>query len=165
MIEYKVLRGTWAKERMIVIGLTGGIGSGKSEAARMLQELGADVIDADRIGHEAYLPNTETWVAVVAEFGNEILQPTSEIDRKKLGAKVFSDPPAMARLSAIMHPRMYDMIEERIGRLRDQGMEVAVVEAALLVEGRVDSPDGRGVGDHCAGGGGYSAPSATEQPV
>ena len=119
---------------MIVIGLTGGIGSGKSEVSRMLSELGAEVIDADRIGHEAYLPHTATWEAVVAEFGEEILQPNGEIDRTKLGARVFSAPDARGRLNAIMHPRMYDMIEERIERLREQGTEAVVVEAAVLIE-------------------------------
>ena len=119
---------------MIVIGLTGGIGSGKSEVSRMLERLGAAVIDADQVGHEAYLPHTETWEAVVAQFGEEILQPNGEIDRKKLGAQVFSDPDARDRLNAIMHPRMYRMIEERIERLREQNAEAVVVEAAVLIE-------------------------------
>lgn len=119
---------------MIVIGLTGGIGSGKSEVSRILNELGAEVIDADRVGHEAYRPNTETWQAVVQAFGEEILQSDGEIDRRKLGPIVFSDPDAMARLNGIMHPRMRDMIRERLETLRGQGTEVAVVEAAILIE-------------------------------
>lgn len=119
---------------MIVIGLTGGIGSGKSEVSRILNELGAEVIDADRVGHEAYRPNTETWQAVVQAFGEEILQPDGEIDRRKLGPIVFSDPDAMARLNGIMHPRMRDMIRELLETLRGQGIEVAVVEAAILIE-------------------------------
>jgi dephospho-CoA kinase len=119
---------------MFVIGLTGGIGSGKSVVSRMLEKLGAAVIDADQVGHEAYLPHTETWEAVVAHFGKEILQQNDEIDRKKLGAKVFSDPDARDRLNAIMHPRMYTMIEERIERLREQNAEAVVVEAAVLIE-------------------------------
>ena len=134
MIQWPTLRYTELRRMMIVIGLTGGIGSGKSEVSRMLSELGAEVIDADRIGHEAYLPHTETWEAVVIEFGEEILQPNGEIDRTKLGAQVFSEPEARDRLNAVMHPRMYDMIEERIERLREQGTEAVVVEAAVLVE-------------------------------
>ena len=120
--------------KMIVIGLTGGIGSGKSEVSRMLKELGAEVIDADLVGHEAYQPHTEAWEAVVAAFGEEIIQPNEEVDRKKLGAIVFSDPEALAYLNSIMHPRMYDMIHERLEGLRTQGTEVAVVEAAILIE-------------------------------
>lgn len=119
---------------MIVIGLTGGIGSGKSEVSRMLKELGAEVIDADRVGHEAYLPHTETWQEVVAAFGQEILQPSGEVDRRKLGSIVFSDPKALARLNAIMHPRMYEMMRQRLEGMRAQGVKVAVIEAAILIE-------------------------------
>ncbi|MEE8443211.1 MAG: dephospho-CoA kinase [Dehalococcoidia bacterium] len=119
---------------MRVIGLTGGIGSGKSEVSRMLQASGAEIIDADRIGHQAYQPHTETWEAVIAAFGKQILQPDGEVDRKKLGTIVFADPDALARLNAIMHPRMYRMIDERLEGLREQGAEVAVVEAAILIE-------------------------------
>lgn len=119
---------------MIVIGLTGGIGSGKSEVSRMLKELGAEIIDADRVGHEAYLPHTETWKEVVAAFGQDILQPNSEVDRRKLGAIVFSDPNQLARLNSIMHPRMYRMMEERLTGMRAQGIQVAVLEAAILIE-------------------------------
>ena len=119
---------------MIVIGLTGGIGSGKSEVSRMLKELGATVIDADRVGHEAYRPYTESWKDLVDEFGRDILLPNGEIDRKKLGARVFSSPQELARLNAIVHPRMYTMMEERLEALRRQGTEVVVMEAAVLIE-------------------------------
>ena len=123
---------------MIVIGLTGGIGSGKSEVSRMLKEFGADIIDADRVGHEAYLPNTETYDKLVAEFG-DILQTNGEIDRKKLGARIFAEPEARERLNAIVHPRMYAMIEERIQRLREQGATAVVLDAAILIEAGWDS--------------------------
>ena len=123
---------------MIVIGLTGGIGSGKSEVSRMLKEFGADIIDADRVGHEAYLPNTETYDKLVAEFG-DILQANGEIDRKKLGARIFAEPEARERLNAIVHPRMYAMIEERIQRLREQGATAVVLDAAILIEVGWDS--------------------------
>ena len=119
---------------MIVIGLTGGIGSGKSEVSRKLQELGAEVIDADRVGHEAYLPHTAAWEEVVAAFGQEILQPSGEVDRRKLGSIVFSDPKALARLNAIMHPKMYEMLRGRLDVLRSQATQVAVIEAAILIE-------------------------------
>ena len=124
---------------MIVIGLTGGIGSGKSEVSRMLKEFGAEIIDADRVGHEAYLPNTETYDKVVAEFGDDILQTDGAIDRKKLGARIFAEPEARERLNAIVHPRMYAMVEERIQRLREQSVTAVVLDAAILIEAGWDS--------------------------
>ena len=118
----------------MVIGLTGSIGTGKSEAARQLEALGASIISADQVGHEAYTPNTEAWEQVVAAFGDDILQDDGEIDRRKLGAVVFSDPGQLEKLNQIMHPRMARMVADKIEELRDQGVEVVVVEAALLFE-------------------------------
>ncbi len=119
---------------MLVIGLTGGIGTGKSEVARLLESLGAEPINADQIGHEAYTPQSETWSLVVDAFGEVILQESGEIDRRALGAIVFSDPEEMAKLNGIMHPRMADMVTGRINSLRDEGVQVVVVEAAVLFE-------------------------------
>ena len=119
---------------MFVIGLTGGIGTGKSEAARHLVSLGAALIDADQVGHEAYRPHTEAWELVVEAFGEGILQPNGEIDRRSLGAIVFSDPEQLARLNGIMHPLMARMVQEKIEVLRNDGKDVVVVEAALLFE-------------------------------
>ena len=124
---------------MLVIGLTGSIGTGKSEAARQLEALGASVIDADEVGHEAYTPNTEAWRQVVAVFGDEILGEGGEIDRRKLGAIVFSDAAQLAKLNQIMHPRMARMVADKIEVLRSQGVGVAVVGAALLFEAGWDS--------------------------
>ena len=124
---------------MMVIGLTGSIGTGKSEAARQLEALGASIISADQVGHEAYTPNTEAWEQVVAAFGDDILQDDGEIDRRKLGAVVFSDPGQLEKLNQIMHPRMARMVADKIEELRDQGTEVVVVEAALLFEAGWDS--------------------------
>lgn len=124
---------------MLVIGLTGGIGTGKSEAARYLVSLGAALIDADLVGHEAYRPHAEAWERVVEAFGEEILQPNGEIDRRSLGAIVFSDPEQLARLNGIMHPLMARMVQERIEAFRSEGSEVVVVEAALLFEAGWDS--------------------------
>ena len=124
---------------MIVIGLTGGIGAGKSEAARILQELGAVIISADQVGHQAYTPGSEAWQEVVKTFGREILQPDGGIDRKKLGGIVFSDPAQLDTLNRIMHPRMARMVSERLDQLRGQGVPVVVVEAAVLFEAGWDS--------------------------
>ncbi|MDP6514185.1 MAG: dephospho-CoA kinase [SAR202 cluster bacterium] len=119
---------------MIVIGLTGGIGTGKTHVSGILSDLGATVINADLVGHEAYLPNTETWQVVVDTFGKEILTEDNEIDRRALGGIVFSDPKQLERLNAIMHPRIFDMIRERIVKLEGEGIDKIVVEAALLIE-------------------------------
>jgi|KNS12BottometaT_FD_k123_191134_1 dephospho-CoA kinase len=119
---------------MVVIGLTGGMGTGKSEASRMLQELGAVLINADQVGHETYAPGTEAWRAVVDAFGEEVLHPGGEVDRKRLGSIVFADPQALATLNAIMHPRIAQAVEKRIQELKSQGVRVIVLEAALLIE-------------------------------
>ncbi|MBI2328685.1 MAG: dephospho-CoA kinase [Chloroflexi bacterium] len=117
-----------------VIGLTGGIGSGKSTASQCLAELGAVILDADKVGHEAFQPNTDAWHEVVAAFGRKVIAPGGEIDRKKLGEIVFSQPQSLARLNQIMHPRMYEMMKARIEEYRRQGVDVVVVEAAILIE-------------------------------
>ncbi|MFC1944252.1 dephospho-CoA kinase [Chloroflexota bacterium] len=119
---------------MIVIGLIGGIGSGKSTVARMLSSLGAVLIDADKVGHEAYLPHTETWQQVVDAFGTHILGPDETIDRAKLGGIVFKDPDALSRLNGIVHPQMHRMLGDRLEALRREGAEVVVLEAAILIE-------------------------------
>ena len=119
---------------MLVIGLTGGIGTGKSEAARYMVALGARLIDADVVGHEAYRPNAEAWRQVVETFGEGILGEDNEIDRRSLGAIVFSDPEQLARLNAIMHPLMAGMVQEKIDSYSAEGAGVVVVEAALLFE-------------------------------
>jgi len=119
---------------MKVIGLTGGIGSGKSTVSRLLAELGAVVLDADTVGHQAYQPGTETWKQLVAAFGEEIVSPDGTIDRKKLGAIVFGDPESLARLNRIVHPRMFDMMKAQIEEHRRQSVSVVVLEAAILLE-------------------------------
>jgi len=124
---------------MLVIGLTGGIGTGKSEATRQLEALGASIISADQVGHEAYTPNTEAWEQVVATFGDGILQDDQEIDRRKLGAIVFSDPSQLEKLNQIMHPRMARIVSGKIEVFRSQAVSVVVVEAALLFEAGWDS--------------------------
>lgn len=119
---------------MKVIGLTGGIGSGKSTVSRFLAELGATIMDADRIGHEVFKPNTEVWHEVVAAFGQQIIAANGTIDRQKLGTIVFSNPEARARLNQIMHPRIFEEAKAQLEKYRKQGVRVVVLEAPLLVE-------------------------------
>jgi dephospho-CoA kinase len=119
---------------MKVIGLTGSICSGKSTIAKFLAQMGAAVINADEIGHEAYEPHCETWQQVVDAFGKQILTTGGEIDRKKLGEIVFKDPEALKRLNGIMHPGMHRVAGKKIDQLKREGAEVIVLEAPLLVE-------------------------------
>jgi len=117
-----------------VIGLTGGIGSGKSTVSQLLTELGAVILDADKVGHEAFKPDTAAWQEVVATFGRQILTPTGEVDRQKLGEIVFNNPDALSQLNQIMHPRMRDMMKVQIEEYQRQGIDVVVLEAAVLIE-------------------------------
>ena len=119
---------------MFVIGLTGGIGSGKSTVSDMLRAKGAAIVYADQIGHEAYRPGTPVWQQVVDAFGRQVVGGDGQIDRRKLGQVVFSDPQACRRLDAITHPPMKRMMAERLEELRRQGTKVAVLEAAILIE-------------------------------
>ncbi len=121
---------------MRVVGLTGSICSGKSTIARFLAEMGAAVIDADEIGHEAYRPHSETWQQVVEAFGPGILNADGQIDRARLGEIVFRDPDALQRLNGIMHPGMHRVAEKRIEDLKKKGSPVIVLEAPLLVEAK-----------------------------
>jgi dephospho-CoA kinase len=120
---------------MKTIGLTGGIGSGKSTVSQILAELGAFIIDADKVGHEIYLPGKEAWHQVTAAFGRDILAADQTIDRKKLGAIVFASDEARKKLNSIVHPLMFQDIRRRIREKRAEGfMKLIVVEAAILIE-------------------------------
>lgn len=119
---------------MRVIGLTGGIAAGKSTVSEALRESGAVVIDADKVGHEAYRPGTETHAALVEAFGEQIRADDGEIDRRKLGAIVFADPEQRRRLQDIVWPRMKEMMRGQLAELSAKGTELAVIEAAVLFE-------------------------------
>ena len=120
---------------MKTIGLTGGIGSGKSTVSQLLGELGAFVIDADKVGHEIYLPGKEAWKQVTAVFGQDILASDQNIDRKKLGAIIFGSDDARKKLNSIVHPLMFKDIDYRIKEKRADGFtKPIVVEAAILIE-------------------------------
>ncbi len=119
-------------------GLTGGIASGKSTVARILEELGAKVIDADRVGHELLRRSHPVHQQVVARFGQEILRPDGEIDRALLGAMVFADPQRLRELSAIVHPSLIARVDELAAQLRaGRPGVVIVVDAAVIYEAGV----------------------------
>ncbi len=122
---------------MKVIGLTGGIGSGKSAVARMLGELGAPVIDADLIAREVVEPGEPALAEIARAFGSGVLDERGALDRKKLGALVFADETRRRTLNGILHPRIGARTQERLASLRESGAPVAIYEAALLVENKI----------------------------
>lgn len=117
---------------MLKVGLTGGIGSGKSEVSARLDERGAVVIDADKIAREVVEPGTPGLAAVVAEFGEEVLLPSGALDREKVGRIVFADADRLAALNAIVHP----LVGERMQELMDAAPADAIVvyDVPLLAE-------------------------------
>ena len=119
---------------MIVIGLTGGIASGKSTAARHLAALGAVVIDADKLGHRAYEPDRPAFAKVRAAFGEDVVGADGAIDRKALGARVFGDARQLRRLTDIVWPEILALAKTEIATAGQRGAEVAVLEAAVLLE-------------------------------
>jgi dephospho-CoA kinase len=117
---------------MKVIGLTGGIGTGKTTVAEILSRLGAVIVEADKLGHEV-LQDKPAKRELISAFGNDILAADGSVDRKKLAAKAFTSPEAVATLNSIVHPRMYRKTVEKLNELRAQG-KPAVLDAPLLIE-------------------------------
>jgi dephospho-CoA kinase len=117
-----------------IIGLTGGIASGKSTVARILGELGVAVIDADLLAREVVAKGSDGLREVVGEFGTDVLDSSGELDRGKLGQRVFGDAEARKTLNAIIHPRIGKLSAERIALAQQSEAPYVVYEAALLVE-------------------------------
>ncbi len=122
---------------MKLIGLTGGIATGKSAVASMLRQLGANIIDADELAREIVQPGQETWKDIVNAFGAEILRGDKTIDREKLRKTVFKDEKARKRLETITHPRIRTLAQQRIRKLTIEGAEVVIYDAPLLFENQV----------------------------
>lgn len=120
--------------QMVVVGLTGGICSGKSTVAAMFRRLGATVIDADQVAHELVEPDQPLFEAVASAFGREVVGADGRIDRRRLGAMVFADPKARRRLEAILHPIIIEESERRIRQAGVSGTAVCLIDAALLIE-------------------------------
>lgn len=123
---------------MRIIGLTGGIASGKSTVSAMLRDLGARVLDADAYARQAVQPGSAALCEIVAAFGPEVLLPDGTLDRRKLGAIVFADPAARQRLNGIVHPRVRELMRADIERARAEGLPAVVIDVPLLFEGGLD---------------------------
>jgi dephospho-CoA kinase len=120
--------------KKLVVGLTGGIASGKSTVGRIFSELGVTVIDADQLARDVVLIGTPGLREVVAAFGEGYLTADGTLDRPKLGRLVFADPEALLKLNSITHPRIRKLYEERIAAAQDSPTPYIVYESALLVE-------------------------------
>jgi dephospho-CoA kinase len=120
---------------MLIVGLTGGIASGKSLVAKVFQDLGAHVIDADKIVHELLEPDQQAWEEVIGYFGPEIVFPDKTIDRKKLGEIVFKNAEKRAWLNQCLHPKVFAAYTTRVQHLRARAPDaIIVLDAALLIE-------------------------------
>lgn len=125
-----------------VLGLTGGVGMGKSTAARLLKKAGLPVVDSDDLAREAVQPGTEGLAEIADEFGEGFLKPDGSLDRDKMASTVFQDQAARKQLELIIHPRVRAVWENRIEQWREQKRPVGVVVIPLLFEvGLQDSFD------------------------
>ena len=122
---------------MKVIGLTGGIATGKSTVASLLRELGAVIVDADQLAREIVHPGQPAWQDILKDFGPGILNDDQTINREKLREIVFKDPTARRRLETITHPRIRDLAQERIASATAKRPEMVVYMAPLLFENKV----------------------------
>ena len=122
------------RARMQVLGLTGGIGCGKSTVGALLAAFGIPLVDADQVARDVVAPGTEGLAAVVAAFGRDVLASDGSLDRKKLAGVVFNDEARRRELNAILHPRIGMESASRIMALGERGFELALYEATLLVE-------------------------------
>ena len=122
---------------MKLIGLTGGIASGKSTVAAILRRLGASIVNADELSREVVQPGQDAWNEITKSFGSDILQEDMTLDRKKLRKIVFDNPEARKKLEAIVHPRVRALAEKRISELAASGSSVIVYEVPLLFEAQI----------------------------
>jgi dephospho-CoA kinase len=120
---------------MLIVGLTGGVASGKTAVSRVLREEGAYIIDADQIARELVQPHKPAWNELVRAFGKEILQEDGSIHRRKLADRVFTDPEQRKVLNQILHPRIKEEMDRRTKEIGQRDPEaIVVIDAPLLVE-------------------------------
>ena len=125
----------------LIIGLTGGIVSGKSTVARMFKDLGAKIIDADKLGHKVILPQEAVWKRIIKIFGKDILQKDQTINREKLGKIVFANQNLLKKLNKITHPEIIKLIKKEISLAKDDSKEekkILIIDAALIYETKID---------------------------
>ena len=122
---------------MKLVGLTGGIASGKSTVAEILKRQGAAIINADILAREVVEPDRQAWTEIVNAFGTAVLQPDRALDRQKLRAIIFDDPDARKKLESIIHPQVRALAEQRIREHAAAGYAVIVYEVPLLFEGNL----------------------------
>ncbi|HXH83768.1 MAG TPA: dephospho-CoA kinase [Candidatus Tectomicrobia bacterium] len=121
--------------RFLLVGLTGGIATGKSTVSAMFRRLGCEVVDADVLAREVVAPGEPALAEIVREFGAHVLQPDGTLDRKRLGAVVFADPARRKRLEAITHPAIRRRLAERLAALEAAGFAgIVIFDAAVIVE-------------------------------
>jgi dephospho-CoA kinase len=125
-----------------IVGLTGGIGSGKSSVARLWRQLGAEVIDADAIVHELQAPGMPLLARIAAEFGPELIRADGSLDREALGAIVFRDPEARQKLNRIVHPAVGAEFARRVAAAQASGAGLLVLDIPLLFESRAQNTGG-----------------------
>ena len=125
----------------LVVGLTGGIVSGKSTVALMFKDLGAKIVDADKLGHSVILPHKPAWEKIVKIFGKDILQNDLTIDREKLGKIVFANQSLLKKLNDITHPEITKIIKKEIDSLKNKTYKqkkILIIDAALIYEAKID---------------------------
>jgi len=125
----------------LIIGLTGGIVSGKSTVARMFKDLGAKIIDADKLGHQIILPPGAAWKRIIKTFGKDILQKDQTINREKLGKIVFANQDLLKKLNKITHPEIIKLVKKEISLAKDKSKEekkILIIDAALIYETKID---------------------------
>jgi dephospho-CoA kinase len=125
----------------LIIGLTGGIVSGKSTVARMFKDLGAKIVDADKLGHQVILPQGAAWKRIIKTFGKDILQKDQTINREKLGKIVFANQDLLKKLNKITHPEIIKLIKKEISLAKDKSKEekkILIIDAALIYETKID---------------------------
>lgn len=123
------------RSRILKVGLTGGLATGKTHVARVLAQLGCKVLSADELGHEVLLPGGEAYDDVIGEFGSQILGPDRRIDRRRLAAEVFDRPDRLQKLNSLVHPHVIHREEAWLAELaKTEPDAIAVIEAAILIE-------------------------------
>jgi len=128
------VRETHPTKNMLKIAITGGAGSGKSTVARMFQELGAEVLDADQVAREAVAVGAPAWVELRRRFGEDFFQADGTLNRAKLAQRVFADPEARRALEALIHPLVVQELQNKIADLERRGVDLVLVEVPLLYE-------------------------------